>query len=39
MGKFLNSRRWVGDLMLFEALAGGAFDHQLIYKLPTHWGI
>ena len=23
MGKFLNSRRWVGDLMLFEALAGG----------------
>lgn len=27
MGKFLNSRWWVGDLTLFEALAGGAFDH------------
>ena len=39
MGKFLNSRRWVGDLMLFEALAGGASDHLQIYKLPTHWGI
>ena len=39
MGKFLNSRRWVGDLILFEALAGGAFDHLQIYKLPTHWGI
>ena len=24
MGKFLNSCSWVGDLMLFEALAGGA---------------
>ena len=27
MGEFLNSRWWVGDLTLFEALAGGAFDH------------
>ena len=27
MGKFLNSRWWVGDLTLFEALAGGTFDH------------
>lgn len=31
MGKFLNSRSWVGDLMLFEALAsraggGGEWD-------------
>ena len=24
MGKFLNSRSWVGDLMLFEALASRA---------------
>ena len=24
MGKFLNCCSWVGDLMLFEALAGGA---------------
>lgn len=24
MGKFLNSRSWVGDLMLFEALASSA---------------
>ena len=27
MGTFLNSHWWVGDLTLFEALAGGAFDH------------
>lgn len=33
MGKFLNSRSWVGDLMLFEALAsrarggGGGMGH------------
>ena len=27
MGKFFNSRWWVGNLMLFEALASGAFDH------------
>ena len=27
MGKFLNSRWWEGNLMLFEALASGAFDH------------
>ena len=27
MGKVLNSCWWVGDLTLFEALAGGAFDH------------
>ena len=27
MGKFLNTRWWVGDLTLFEVLAGGAFDH------------
>ena len=27
MGKFFNTRWWVGDLTLFEALAGGAFDH------------
>ena len=28
MGKFLNNRWWVEDLTHFEALAGGAFDHQ-----------
>ena len=27
MGKFLNSRRWLGVLDAFEGLAGGAFDH------------
>ena len=27
MGKFFNSRWWVGDLTLFKALEGGAFDH------------
>ena len=27
MGTFLNGHQWVGDLTLFEALAGGAFDH------------
>ena len=27
MGKCLNSCWWVRDLTLFEALAGGAFDH------------
>ena len=27
MGTFLNSHWWVGDLTLFEGLAGGAFDH------------
>ena len=27
MGKFFNSYYWVGDLTLFEALAGGTFDH------------
>ena len=27
MGTFLNDHQWVGDLTLFEALAGGAFDH------------
>ena len=27
MGTFLNSHWWVGDLTLFEAPAGGAFDH------------
>ena len=29
MGKLLKSRRWVGDLTRFEALAGGAFDHLI----------
>ena len=27
MGKFWNSRWWVGNLMIFKALASGAFDH------------
>ena len=29
MGKLLKSRRWVGDLTRFDALAGGAFDHLI----------
>ena len=27
MGKFLNSRWWLGVFDAFEGLAGGAFDH------------
>ena len=29
MGKLLKSRRWVGNLTRFDALAGGAFDHLI----------
>ena len=50
-GKILNSHFntwWVGDLTLFEALAGGAFDHLNCYhtefdqnfsKKSNAWGI
>lgn len=34
MGNFLNSCWWVGDLKLFEALAGAAFDHLNCQHIP-----